>query len=444
MNYSTKNDSFIFNQNASLNNCEVIIETIFSIIKAELNSNYEQDRKMLLNCFLCNLLYVLIVRHYLGIHLNKNQYSYLPVRYRVPYYSYRLMANMVKALKNNGFISYLPNRYFKENKGLNRTKLFYPTERLLEVSGLINTKEITISENDPEIIVLKEKKINGKANLINYKDTKETLTMRRNLEEYNEFISGVKISCNRVKTYNNIQLYNNSINHNINTQFLPYISTFGVNTFIASKLHRVFSNSDFQQGGRFYTSNFGYQNLSKEERETILINGENTVELDYSSMHIYMLYAERNIQYNNDPYSIVPEHPEVRGITKKVFLISINASDRKKAYRAIIKEYPDISDKLRPYNLTLSSLIDKLIQVHNPIADYFFSGQGIYLQNTDSKIMNDILVSSTKLGKPALHVHDSVIVQGKDKNLLKSIMEESYKNNMKGFSCKIKEKEPSH
>ncbi len=440
MGYSTRNDSFIFNQNAYSNNCEVLhtIEKVFSIIKGELNCNYEQPRKKLLNCFLCNLLYSSITGQRLGIHLNKNQYSNLPVRYRVPYYTYRLMANMVKALNKYGLISFLSHIYFKENKELNRTTLFYPTERMLEITSLMDTKKITISEGYPEIIMLREKKIEGKGEIINYKDTKETSTMRKDLGEYNEFISGAKISCNRVKSYNNTQLSNETINNNTNTQSLPYISTVRVNAFVTSKLHRVFSNSSFEQGGRFYTGNFGYQNLSKKERETILIDGESTAELDYSGMHISMLYAKRNIQYNDDPYLAVSKHPELREILKKILLISINADNRARANKAIIKEYPDIKHKLTPYDLTLSSLIDKFEQVHSPIADYFFSGQGVFLQNTDSKIMNDILISFTKLGKPALSVHDSVIVQKKDKYLLKWTMEEYYKKYMDGFTCKIK------
>lgn len=439
MNKLTKKDSFIFNQYAYSNNCEIIkgVEIIFSIIKGELNDKYEQDRKNLLNCFLCNILYLLFTGHYLGIHLNKNQYSTLPPKCRIPYYSYRFMVNMIEALKIHGFLLYLPHRHFIENKELNRTTLFYPTEEFLEITGLLGTKEVAITENYPEIIMLREKKMEGQGKAIDYKDSKETLKMRRDLKEYNEFISGVKITYNKST---NTQLYNTYINNNINKHFLPYISTLGLNTLITSQLHRVFSNSDFQQGGRFYTSNFGYQNLSEKERGNILINGENTVELDYQAMHISMLYAKRKIQYNDDPYLAVSNHTELRNIIKKILLISINADNRSKAKKAINRECPNIKNKLRPYNLTLSLLMDKLEQVHKSIADYFFSGQGIFLQNTDSKIMNDLLIEFTKQGKPIFSVHDSAIVQGKDKNLLKNAMKECYRNHMAGLTCEIKEK----
>ena len=78
-------------------------------------------------------------------------------------------------------------------------------------------------------------------------------------------------------------------------------------------LHRVFSNRSFDQGGRFFGA--GHLQLPKKVRKHhIAINGSPTVELDFSAMHIRMLYHEEGIPYTDDPYAILCDSEEERKI----------------------------------------------------------------------------------------------------------------------------------
>ena len=55
-------------------------------------------------------------------------------------------------------------------------------------------------------------------------------------------------------------------------------------------LRRIFNNGSLEQGGRFY---YGWwQSIPSEYRQYISLNGDYVVELDYSSIHIHLLYAQ--------------------------------------------------------------------------------------------------------------------------------------------------------
>ena len=88
----------------------------------------------------------------------------------------------------------------------------------------------------------------------------------------------------------------------------------------------VFSRGNFDCGGRLYSivkRGIGWQNLSQEERHTITINGESTVELDFKALHISMLYAIMGIQIREDPYTYFST--EMRSLYKTLMLRLLNA-----------------------------------------------------------------------------------------------------------------------
>jgi len=60
------------------------------------------------------------------------------------------------------------------------------------------------------------------------------------------------------------------------------------------------------------------------------------------------------------------------------------------------------------------------------------------LQNLDSRITDIILKTMTNSKIPCLPVHDSYIVNERDKDFLLEVMKESYEYIMEGFSPVIK------
>jgi hypothetical protein len=195
--------------------------------------------------------------------------------------------------------------------------------------------------------------------------------------------------------------------------------------------YRVFGRGDetFQHNGRSYGP--VHQNISKDLRKHIRINGEPTVELDFSSMHPRMLYHLEGIDYPENPYEAC-DGKYMKGTYKAAILVGINAEDKKEAMKAI---YQKMVDKKLPWphkENPLCYIMNKIGEVHKPIAHKICSDAGTKLMRLDSDIMNNILMSLMKKGICGLSVHDSVIVAERHRDTLYQVIMGEYKNIM-GF-----------
>jgi len=296
-------------------------------------------------------------------------------------------------------------------------------EKLVEVEQIITEQQTVIDKDGIYTTFETEKKIktgNLKKikTLVDYPSRKEADKMRQELGLYNDLLTRNHIDLGYLK--------------------LPYIERAkpkGKKQRDATKVYinqsrkhvkRVFNKESFKYGGRFYGG--FWQEINKKYRQHIRINGERTIEIDYSGFHIALLYAKEQISYwdtfgsKADPYDVhVPEINDPddykRWLIKNVMLMAVNANDVETMCDAI--QFADIPDDItKPEGLKLTDellmdILDKLKDKHEPIARYFCSGAGISLQNTDSKITAWLINQYTAHGIPLLAVHDSYIVQEK-------------------------------
>ncbi len=212
----------------------------------------------------------------------------------------------------------------------------------------------------------------------------------------------------------------------------------------ANSLRRVF-NVDWYHGGRFY--NAPHVTLPSACRKSFIINGEPTVELDYSGLHIRMLYNHLGIDYRDECYVYLKsdkDNEEDRERIKLASLIVINSDDRERAIKAI-------HDRCRKKGIhypkrqfgRYSALVDLFKDYHAPIKEFLLSGKGLELQYQDSTIMASILDRMTRKGIPALPVHDSVICPVRHEDYLRQVMVEEYEKVM-GFEPVIGLKRPAN
>ena len=200
-------------------------------------------------------------------------------------------------------------------------------------------------------------------------------------------------------------------------------------------LHRVFNNETFRRGGRFYGAY--HLEMPKELRKHILLNGAPSVELDFSALHIRMLYHREGIDYREDPYRVVCETDDERKVFKLVQLIAINAESEKEAVHAIRDQlrrngvYEGLSDQ------EILERLGRFKEGHPAIAKYLNAGIGLRLQNMDGRITDRVLTVMTKEGIPCLPVHDSYIVPLCYRDFLEEAMSEAYEEIM-GFLPVIK------
>ena len=80
----------------------------------------------------------------------------------------------------------------------------------------------------------------------------------------------------------------------------------------------------------------------------------------------------------------------------------------------------------------VKSLVRAFKDAHKPIQKYLLSDVGVMLQNTDSHIMNNILIRLMDKKILGLSVYDSVIVAEQHEDELSQIMIEAYEVEM-GF-----------
>lgn len=202
-------------------------------------------------------------------------------------------------------------------------------------------------------------------------------------------------------------------------------------------LSSVYSGG-WDKGGRIYSrSVFGmasYQNLSKAQRETIKINGETTAEVDYSCLHLSIMYAKCGKQLTKDAYGWC----EDRELAKKITIICLNNSTYSGALSACRKWLRENGHDVHVGSPTLT-YVHNMLRYHNDIREQFFTKRfdALKIQNDDSKIMMSVLKACRRRNIPALPVHDSIIVPASKKNAAIRIMKEKYKA-YTGFEIKVK------
>lgn len=187
-----------------------------------------------------------------------------------------------------------------------------------------------------------------------------------------------------------------------------------------TRTYRVF-NESLLLGGRFY--GHWLQSVPSHHRKYATINGNKTVALDFSSLHIYICYAKKGIRPPKGDLYKLNVREFNRSIAKKVCLIAINTKDRKEAFGALKAESDDRGWNLTPYQI--NRYIDAFAKKHEPISDYFFSGSGTAAQFIDSQLAEHILLNLKNQGVPCIPIHDGFIVEEQHEDRLADAMDDA-------------------
>lgn len=366
--------------NENSRQAEILFDTLMD------KSGYKIKQKIIdFKILLANLLKQ--KRRPIRISLNRNdwkQSKYLPASY--------FIINLVDILHQNNLIKIKKGYYMQSNS---RTTRIWADETLFELFPLYPEG---IVYQPFQLVLLK----NHEGKLIDYKDTVETRRIR-----------GILQQANKINTKADIKFEEYKLNAYLKAIFLERFTLYG-------RLHT--------SGGRYH-----YQGLNGEERSGIMINGEETIELDYCALHPMLLYATEQIQYFGDPYSVVDERPELRKFLKYILLSMLNAKDDKTAERAAnfyLYENHSERETIRGLGIVRARpLIEKFMEVHKPISKHFCNGKetGLRIMNLDAKIALDVVHYFVKRNIPILAIHDSFIVQKRYKDELYKTMQNTYR-----------------
>jgi len=194
---------------------------------------------------------------------------------------------------------------------------------------------------------------------------------------------------------------------------------------LACPMARIY-NRTTDRGGRFCGMGTSWQNVKKETRRALTIDGEPVAELDFKTLHPAILYAEAGAAMPKDCYAI---EGWPRDLVKVALLTLINARTVHAA-RLSIAHNERMAQRATPGSQQAigyaSALIEAIKRVHHPIAHAFHSDAGARLMRIDSDlaeaVMHDLIV---RKGIVTLPVHDSFLVPASKRDELEGAMMEA-------------------
>ncbi len=199
-------------------------------------------------------------------------------------------------------------------------------------------------------------------------------------------------------------------------------------------VRRYFSNGTFALGGRFYGG--FWQMLPEDLRERIILNGRIVHEIDFSGIHVHILYAMEGLKLGNKlPYVVSKDNdPEnKRPFYKGLFLVAVNAKSKESTIEVVLREikkkpkrYPQLGCGEDELKRRLWKMLFELIKHHKQIENYISSGAGLRSQFIDSQIAYKIIANMTRAEIPVLCIHDSFVCQDLVAQKVKKQMEDSY------------------
>ncbi|WP_432471800.1 hypothetical protein [Amphritea sp. HPY] len=343
---------------------------------------------------------------WLSFSRNKNKYG-IKERYRRPEITYRTVVDKtVNPLMMAGLLYEVPGSFNKVTGSGRQGRLGFEGMRLTSefedvfVSSQLLHKSAVELLPDAEVLILKD----HEGNLIDYEDTSETNATRFNLIEGNALLAAQSITLN-------------------GQQLSPM------------HMRRIFNNESWEQGGRYYCH--AWQNLPKDDRKQLKINGSVTVERDFSGLHMNMAYAMAT-------GSICPTYPydysdygldlhTFKPLMKAATLIGYNCNTTKQAKGAINKEINELPEELRT-QVSGETVLQMIQEKHEPISLFFCTGFGLTLQYADSQLTSSILGQCMRDGVVALPVHDSYIVPVEHDDYIQGLMGDVFRQ---AYGCEI-------
>ena len=202
--------------------------------------------------------------------------------------------------------------------------------------------------------------------------------------------------------------------------------------------------------------------MPSEYRKHITIEGKNTAEFDYSSIHPRILYATEGKEAPEDAYMVQGWDKKHRDLFKETFNQLINSDKTTKHRNQWRRLAPEVTpdplpsgwDDLPEYSRTplrrqafevitgksYDELIKDIIHQHKPIEKHFFTRAWSWLQRKDSDIAEKVMLKLYEEAIVALPVHDSFIVRIGFRSHLNKAMMEAFEE-VTGYKPRVDAKE---
>ena len=194
-------------------------------------------------------------------------------------------------------------------------------------------------------------------------------------------------------------------------------------------LKRRFKDSSFDVYGRFEAPIQALPSKSKKFRQLLKIDGETTVELDYSNTFPAICYAELGMELKEDAYDIDGYE---RNEVKRTLNIMLNCKSRCSAIKATMKHFGNI----KPY-LYYQKLVRSIEAKHQPLMEFFYTDAWKWLMRRESDIAEKIMLHFVRLKECIIPIHDSFVVRAGMEEELRDAMINVWKEFNDGIKPRI-------
>ena len=340
-------------------------------------------------------------RPYSRTYMDSNEFTKIRIK---SYFNigYQGWVNTVRIFEKLGYLTIFPGGYFEiqQTGYLTKLKISDKFEELVNKFNL-NYQDI-LKRTSP--ISLKD----SEDNEIKVINSKTTNPIRKRIERYNNLILS-----------SDIELPIDKIDYKRRKS-----AGFANRTYTKHYLDR-----SYRSGGKYYGP--CWQNLSKELRKEIKINGQETVELDFNAMHLHLLYCKVNkkltdyIPEGTDAYQLPNRN---RKIVKTSFTCCINNNCNKDNVNQVVgpkvaQKYPELFVK----NTSYRDILEELGSHHPEVSQFFYAQIGNEVSNMESKVSDYIIRKLSRKNILALNIHDSFIVSIPYKDILLNTMIDAFK-----------------
>ncbi|MFE9084863.1 hypothetical protein ACQKKG_08340 [Brevundimonas sp. NPDC003935] len=352
-----------------------------------------------------------------------------PDRYRHPEASKTTVTLVADFLTSTGLAEGRAGSYRREDHGFAQSGKGYlsrlrGTDALLPWADGQGLADDDVALNDRfELIRLKgqAKTRRGRKPLLHYDDTPDTTAMRDRLRSWAAMMAGHEVTLGSDGTSGE-----KASGARLDDP-LSDAEEFQARGAGSCRLYRIFNDGSWDRGGRFYGG--WWQGLSKADRERLLIDGEETVELDFASLHPRLCYQLNGapLAAGDDPYAVPGVPEELRDVVKVAMMQLLNAQPGK----ARVKAPPGATARLKG-RMSYKALAAHLEARHSGISNWFRQGlRGLELQAIDAAIADVVMNYFTvAMKRPVLPVHDSFIVARRDERTLAETMALAYQGQL--------------
>ncbi|HEX9466205.1 MAG TPA: hypothetical protein VGB82_26705 [Alphaproteobacteria bacterium] len=335
---------------------------------------------------------------YISYSRNHNFYDDAHRRYQGPTFTHANITGAVDQLAGAGL---LESQVSKRGE-LGRQSRFRATAKLIDIAP-----DVPAVCMPHELIRLKD----TSGRLIDYLDTEETCRMRREIAAINEALADITVEL----------LHGGAVRQG------PVIRLEDAILYPEMmSLWRVFGRGTFARHGRMYGG--WWQNVPKDARQSLRIEGEAVSEPDYRAHHCRICYVLAGLpEPNGDPHLISGwDTPAGRELCKSAFNILINAVTPQKALAALAKKIEGCKYVRAASREMATAAIDAVRQRHEPIASFFANDSAMTLMRFDSEIAVQVVRKLLRRGIVALPIHDSFIVQQRHGGELRAAMDDAW------------------